>query len=57
MAEVINLNKARKARAKAEAKTRAEQNRAAHGVTKAEKQKSATERKLAERKLDQHERE
>jgi hypothetical protein len=57
MAEVINLNKARKARAKAEARTRAEQNRAAHGVTKAEKQKSATERKLAERKLDQHERE
>lgn len=37
MAAPINLNKARKARAKAEAETRASENRAKFGRTKAEK--------------------
>jgi hypothetical protein len=57
VADVINLNKARKARERAQAKTRAEQNRVRHGVAKVEKNKTAAERELAERKLDQHERE
>lgn len=37
MAAPINLNKARKARAKAEAETQASENRAKFGRTKAEK--------------------
>jgi hypothetical protein len=57
MADVINLNKARKARARAEAKTTAERNRVRHGVTRAEKQKTEAEKRLADRKLDGHERE
>ncbi len=43
MSEVINLNKVRKARAKAEAKTRAVENRAAFGRTKADKKAEALE--------------
>jgi hypothetical protein len=35
MAEPINLNKARKARAKADAKAKAAQNRVVHGLPKA----------------------
>ena len=35
MAEPINLNKARKARAKLEAKAKAAENRVAHGLPKA----------------------
>ena len=37
MAEIVNLNKARKARAKAEAEAQAAANRAKHGRTKADK--------------------
>jgi hypothetical protein len=37
MAEIVNLNKARKARAKAEQAEQAAANRAKHGRTKAEK--------------------
>jgi hypothetical protein len=37
MAEIVNLNKARKARAKADAAAEAAANRAKHGRTKAEK--------------------
>lgn len=39
MAEIVNLNKARKARAKADAAAEAAANRAKHGRTKAEKAK------------------
>ena len=41
MAEPINLNKARKARAKVEAKAQAAQNRAVHGLPKAVRDLSA----------------
>jgi hypothetical protein len=41
MAEIVNLNKARKARAKAEQATEAAANRTKHGRTKAEKQNDA----------------
>ena len=49
MAAPVNLNKARKARAKAEAKRRADGNAALHGLTKAEKARARAEVALAER--------
>lgn len=52
MAEVINLNRARKARDKAEAKTRAAQNRVAHGRTGAEKAAARIEAERLDRTLD-----
>jgi hypothetical protein len=52
MGEVVNLNRARKDRVKAEAKTTAAANRAAHGRTKGERQKADKERTLAQRLLD-----
>jgi len=52
MGEIINLNRARKARAKAEDKALAAANRAAHGRSKAEKILSALERYRAEKQLD-----
>ena len=57
MGEVINLNRARKARDKAEAKTQATNNRAAHGRTKAERKAADIERERVERLLDQSKRE
>jgi hypothetical protein len=41
MAEIVNLNKARKARAKEEAAAKAAANRAKHGRTGADKAKDA----------------
>ncbi|PKP94010.1 MAG: DUF4169 domain-containing protein [Alphaproteobacteria bacterium HGW-Alphaproteobacteria-16] len=52
MSEVVNLNKARKARAKAAATAKAVENRAKFGRTRAEKARDATERARAERLLD-----
>ncbi|WP_082914683.1 DUF4169 family protein [Paramagnetospirillum marisnigri] len=49
MPEIINLNRYRKARAKAEAQERAADNRVAFGRTKVEK----TEARKAREKLDQ----
>jgi hypothetical protein len=57
MVEPINLNKARKARAKADAKTQAAQNRALFGVKKADKTVSKLEAERARRDLDQRKRE
>ncbi len=57
MAEVVNLNKARKAKAKAGRVTQAKTNRVAFGRTKAEKVLTEAERRLADRKLDDLERE
>ena len=57
MAEVVNLNKARKAKAKTDRAAKAKTNRVAFGRTKAEKVLTEAERRLAERKLDDHERE
>ena len=50
--ELINLNRVRKDRAKAEAKSAAKTNRAAHGRTKAETAKAERERAAADRLLD-----
>lgn len=52
MGEIVNLNRARKVRAKAEAKATAAENRAAHGRSKAERLKSDKERAAADRLLD-----
>lgn len=57
MGEVINLNRARKARHKAEAKANAASNRAAHGRTKAERKAADVERERVHRLLDQSKRE
>ncbi|WP_294256803.1 DUF4169 family protein [uncultured Sphingomonas sp.] len=57
MADILNLNKARKARAKANAQAEAEANRARFGRTKAEKARDAAETERKVRTLDQAKRE
>jgi len=52
MAEIINLNKARKARAKADKAIRAQENRAAFGRSKAERQADAAEKARIAKLLD-----
>jgi hypothetical protein len=52
MGEVVNLNRFRKARAKAEKEQQAEQNRLRHGRPKAEKRQTESERERGERDLD-----
>lgn len=52
MGEIVNLNRARKARDKAAARAAASANRAAHGRTKAERTQAETEGERAARLLD-----
>ena len=52
MGEVVNLNRVRKDRAKAEASATAAANRAVHGRSKAERSLSEAERERAARLLD-----
>ena len=52
MAEIINLNKARKAKDRVDKLARAEQNRAKFGRTKAQKQAEAEEAYRRTRLLD-----
>ncbi|NIJ21219.1 hypothetical protein FHS95_002922 [Sphingomonas naasensis] len=52
MADIINLNKARKARARAGKTVRAQENRVRFGRTKAEKQADAAETAKLDRLLD-----
>lgn len=52
MGDIVNLNRFRKDKAKADAKAEAKANRAAFGRTKAQKQTAETERARAERLLD-----
>ena len=52
MGDVVNFNKARKARARSAAKVTAEGNRAKFGRTKAEKDRDRIERERAERLLN-----
>lgn len=52
MGEIINLNRARKDREKAQAKAAASAKRASHGRTKGERTRIATERERAARLLD-----
>jgi hypothetical protein len=53
MAEIINLNKARKRRARSEAEQRAAANRLKFGRSKAERQRDVQESEAAQHKLDQ----
>jgi hypothetical protein len=57
MAEVVNLNKARKAKARAAAKAQATENRTRFGRNKADKATAEAQKRLADRRLDGHERE
>jgi hypothetical protein len=54
MVEVINLRRARKAKARSANEAKAAANRLAHGRTKAEKQVTKAEQEAAARKLDGH---
>lgn len=56
MAEIVNLRRARKNKARQEAETEAAAKRLQHGQTKAGKKLSKAEQKAAERKLDGHKR-
>jgi hypothetical protein len=56
MAEIINLNKARKAKARVDKSARAEENRARFGRTRAEKQADAAETAKVTRLLDESKR-
>jgi hypothetical protein len=57
MAEPINLNKARKAKAQAQARSQAAENRVRFGRDKAQKAVSKLEAEQARRALDQAKRE
>lgn len=57
MADIVNLNRARKAKARAAKDDLAAQNRIKFGRTKAEKQAESAVKSLTERKLDSHKRE
>lgn len=57
MAEIINLNKARKAKARVDKSARAEENRVRFGRSKAEKQADAAETAKVTRLLDDSKRE
>jgi hypothetical protein len=56
MADVVNLRRARKAKARADAEGKAQQNRVAFGRSKAEKKLSRTETDAARRKHEGHKR-
>jgi hypothetical protein len=57
MAEPINLNRVRKAKARADKDARAAENRVVFGRTKAEKAKAAAEKTIAQKLVDAHKRE
>jgi hypothetical protein len=54
MAEIFNLKRARKAKAKAEKDKTAEANRIAHGTPKAAKNLAKAREKQAEQRLSSH---
>ncbi len=56
MSKVINLNKARKERARVEKRARADENAVLHGRSKAEKSRDRAEVEKASRDLDGHRR-
>ena len=52
MGDVVNLNKARKARARSDAKATAEANRAKFGRTRAEKERDRIDKARADKLVD-----
>jgi hypothetical protein len=57
MGDIVNLNRVRKARARAEREKQAEENRVRFGRPRAETERLNQERDLRERELDGHKRE
>ncbi|WP_330083389.1 DUF4169 family protein [Methylocystis iwaonis] len=57
MAEVVNLRRARKDRAKREKEAQAQENRIAFGRTKTERELTDAQKRLEVAKLDAHKRE
>ena len=57
MSTLINLNKARKVKARAEKRARAAENVAKHGRTKAERQAEAAREDQRVKRIDAHKRE
>lgn len=57
MTEILSLSKARKERARAEDKRRAEENRAKFGRTRSERETVAMIDRIDQRRLDSHRRE
>lgn len=57
MAEIVNLRRARKAKARSEREKQAETNRLLHGRSGEEKKRDAAERERAERHIAGHRRE
>lgn len=55
-AEIINLRRARRAKARAEREREAAQNRAVHGRRRSERIKAKAERETETRRLDGHRR-
>jgi hypothetical protein len=53
-AEIINLRRARKAKARAEGQTSAAENRAKHGVSKAEREKVERTKSQERSRLEAH---
>jgi Domain of unknown function (DUF4169) len=56
MAEIVNLRRTRKQKARVEAETEAAAKRLVHGRTKAERNKTRAEQEAVDRKLDGHKR-
>ncbi len=56
MGEVVNLRRARKTKARANAEKEAQTNRTQHGRSKAERKLSEAQNDVANRKLDAHKR-
>jgi len=54
MADIVNLNRVRKAKAKAEKAKQADQNRVAHGTPKHLKRLTKAQDEKAQRDLDAH---
>jgi len=56
MAEILNLNQARKAKTREKARQTADENAVKFGSTKAQKQREAAQAKKAQSQLDGHKR-
>lgn len=56
MSDIVNLRRARKAKARQEDETKAQANRLAHGRTKTERKLTKAEADAASKKLDGHKR-
>lgn len=57
MGEIVNLRRARKAKARSAKDAEAAENRAKFGATKPERERRAAEAELAAKRLDGHKRE